>query len=139
MREHLTAGLRRTMTTMVTVITPISTPEPPGPATPGMERRQLLDVGDRWIGWVRTTPGMAGGWHHHGDRDTYIFVSRGALIVEFGPGGRESVTMSAGEMGYVPPRTVHREITPVGEAAEAFAIRLGSGPQNVNVDAPDPE
>ena len=88
----------------VTVITPIAMPEPPGPPTPGMERRQVLDEGDRWIGWVRTTPGMASGWHHHGDRDTYIFVGRGTLIVEFGPGGRESVTMSAGEMGYVPPR-----------------------------------
>jgi hypothetical protein len=45
--------------------------------------------------------------------------------------------MAAGEMGYVPPRTVHREVTLPGEAAEAFAIRLGGGPQTVNVDGPD--
>jgi mannose-6-phosphate isomerase-like protein (cupin superfamily) len=120
------------------VISPKDAPQPPGPPTPGMERRQLLDEQDRWIGWVQTTPGMAGGWHYHGDRDTYVFMTRGSLIVEFGPGGKEQVTMSAGEVGFVPPRAVHREITGEGEPAEAFIIRLGSGPQNINVDAPDP-
>jgi hypothetical protein len=45
------------------VISPGDAAAPPGPATPGMDRRQLLDEADRWIGWVGTTPGMAGGWH----------------------------------------------------------------------------
>lgn len=110
----------------------------PGPPTSGMDRRQLVHEGDRWIGWVKTTPAMAGGWHHHGDRDTYIFMTSGALTVDFGPAGRERITMSAGDFGYVPPRTVHRETTAAGEGAEAFIVRIGSGPQNVNVDGPDP-
>lgn len=104
-----------------------------------MDRRQLLDEEDRWIGWVQTTPGVAGGWHHHGDRDTFVFMTRGALVVEFGLGGSESITLGAGEVGLIPPRTVHREITTDDASAEAFVMRLGSGPQNVNVDAPDRE
>jgi mannose-6-phosphate isomerase-like protein (cupin superfamily) len=103
-----------------------------------MDRRELVDEGDRWIGWVQTTPDLAGGWHHHGDRDTYIFMTSGLLTVDFGPGGRESITMSAGDCGFVPPRTVHRETTGPGEGATAFLVRLGTGPQNVNVDGPDP-
>ena len=51
------------------VVHPADAGVAPGPPT-GMDRRQLVDVGDRWVGWVRTTPGMAGGWHHQGDRDT---------------------------------------------------------------------
>jgi uncharacterized RmlC-like cupin family protein len=120
------------------VIHPSDAASAPGPPTPGMNRRQLLDEANRWIGWVQTTAGLAGGWHHHGDRDTYVFMTRGSLVVEFGPGGSDSVTMSAGDLGFVPPRMIHREITTDDGPAEAFVIRLGTGPQNVNVDAPDP-
>jgi hypothetical protein len=50
------------------VVHPGDAPTAPGTPTPGMDRRQLVDEGDRWIGWVQTTPDLAGGWHHHGDR-----------------------------------------------------------------------
>lgn len=112
---------------------------PPGPQTSGMERRQLLEHGDLWIGWVCTDPGVASGWHHHGDRDTYIFMTAGSITIEFGPGGRTSITPSAGELGYVPPNTVHREVTGSDGPGIAFVVRIGSGPQNVNVDGPDPD
>jgi uncharacterized RmlC-like cupin family protein len=103
-----------------------------------MDRRQLLDEGDLWIGFVRTDPGMAGGWHYHGDRDTYIFTLSGRLVVEFGPGGSEEIVLARGDFGYVPPRTVHREVTGPDGPVEAFVVRIGSGPQNVNVEGPDP-
>jgi uncharacterized RmlC-like cupin family protein len=111
---------------------------PPGPQTPGMERRQLLEHEDRWIGWVRTEPGVASGWHHHGDRDTYIFPLAGTITIEYGAGGRERMMLTAGDVGFVPAQTVHREITGAELAGEAFVLRIGSGPQNVNVDGPDP-
>jgi uncharacterized RmlC-like cupin family protein len=103
-----------------------------------MDRRQLLDQDDRWAGWVRTAPGVAGGWHHHGDRDTYFFMIGGSLAVEFGPAGRQKVNASVGDLGFVPAGVVHREITGPDGPAEAFLLRIGTGPQNVNVDGPDP-
>jgi uncharacterized RmlC-like cupin family protein len=112
--------------------------QPSGPQTPGMERRQLLEHEDRWIGWVRTAPGTASGWHHHGDRDTYILMTSGSIIIEFGPGGRDRIEPGAGDVGYVPPQTVHREITAGAVPGEAFVVRIGTGLQNVNVDGPDP-
>jgi mannose-6-phosphate isomerase-like protein (cupin superfamily) len=110
----------------------------PGPPTPGMDRRQLLDQDDRWAGWVRTDPGVAGGWHYHGDRDTYFFMIGGSLTVEFGPAGTQSVKAFAGDLGFVPAGVVHRETTGPEGPAEAFLLRIGTGPQNVNVDGPDP-
>lgn len=105
-----------------------------------MDRRQLLDRGDdRWVGWVRTEAALAGGWHHHGDRDSYIYVLRGALAIEFGPGGRERIEAGAGDFIFNPARMVHREITAPGDPAELFVVRVGPGPQNVNVDGTDPE
>ena len=112
---------------------------PPGPPTPGMERRQLFNHLDRWVGWVRTDAGFAGGWHHHGDRDSYIYVLRGRVRIEYGPGGRDEVRAAAGDFVFNPGRMVHREITEPGEPAEFFVVRVGSGPQNVNVDGPDPD
>jgi uncharacterized RmlC-like cupin family protein len=102
-----------------------------------MDRRQLLDHADCWVGWVRTDAGLAGGWHHHGARDSYIYVLRGRVTIEYGPGGREQVTAVAGDFIFNPARMVHREITAPDDPAELFVVRVGTGPQNVNVDAPD--
>jgi uncharacterized RmlC-like cupin family protein len=113
-------------------------PIAPGPPTPGMERRQILDHATAWVGWVRTDAGLAGGWHHHGDRDTYVYLVSGSITIEYGPGGREQVHAEAGDLIFNPARMVHRETTTPEGPAEAFVVRVGSGPQNVNVEGPDP-
>jgi uncharacterized RmlC-like cupin family protein len=111
--------------------------QPPGEQTPGMERRQLLDHGDRWVGWVRTEPGVASAWHHHADRDTYVFITEGAISIDYGPGGLEAIAVATGDVAFIPARTVHREVTSADSAAQAFVVRIGTGPQNVNVDGPE--
>jgi uncharacterized RmlC-like cupin family protein len=104
-----------------------------------MDRRELLQRDDSWVGWVRTDPGLAGGWHHHGEHDSHIFLLRGSVTIEFGPGGRERVTAAAGDYIFNPARIVHREITEAGDPAELFVVRVGRGSQTVNVDGPDPD
>jgi uncharacterized RmlC-like cupin family protein len=113
-------------------------PVAPGPPTPGMDRRQILDHANVWVGWVRTDAGLAGGWHHHGDRDTYVYVVSGTLTIDYGPGGRDQVRAAAGDLIFNPARMVHRETTTPEGLAEVFVVRVGPGPQNVNVDGPDP-
>jgi uncharacterized RmlC-like cupin family protein len=103
-----------------------------------MDRRQLLDDGDRWIGWVRTDAGVAGGWHHHGNRDSYVYVISGSIDVEFGPGGRERVTAGPGDVVVNPHDVIHREVTGPEAPAELFVVRVGPGPLTVNVEGPDP-
>src|ERR687892_45889 len=104
---------------------------PPGPPTLGMDRRQLLDEGERWIGWVETEPGIAGGWHHHGDRDSYVFILQGEIAIDSGPAGRHRVVASKGDLVVNPARVVHREVTGPGEPAQALVVRIGPGPLNV--------
>jgi uncharacterized RmlC-like cupin family protein len=103
-----------------------------------MERRQIRDDPTTWVGWVQAEAGLAGGWHHHGDRDSYIYVLSGGVRIEYGPAGGEQVTAAAGDFIFNPARMVHREITDPDAAAEFFVVRVGTGPQNVNVDGPDP-
>jgi uncharacterized RmlC-like cupin family protein len=59
------------------------------------------------------------------------------VTIEYGPAGREQVTAMAGDFIFNPARTVHREITTPDGPAELFVVRVGTGPQNVNVDGPD--
>jgi uncharacterized RmlC-like cupin family protein len=106
--------------------------------TAGMERRQLLSDEDRWVGIVRTEPGIAGGWHHHADHDSYIYVVRGSLRIEFGPGAGDRIDAGAGDLIVNPARTVHREITPPGPTSvELLVVRIGGGPDTVNVAGPE--
>jgi uncharacterized RmlC-like cupin family protein len=110
----------------------------PGPPTPGMDRRQVLDHPNAWVGWVRTDAGVPSGWHHHGDRDTYLYVISGRLTIDYGPGGRDQVEATAGDVIFNPGHMVHRETTTLEGPVEAFVVRVGSGPQNVNAEGPDP-
>jgi uncharacterized RmlC-like cupin family protein len=88
---------------------------------------------------VRADAGTVIGWHHHGDRDSYIYVVSGGITIEYGPGGRERVTAAAGDFILSPARVVHRETMARDAPAEFFVVRVGTGPQNVNVDGPDPD
>lgn len=109
----------------------------PGPATAGMERREILVDGDRWIGWVKTDAGMAGGWHHHAERDSYVYVISGSIDVEFGPGGNERVTGRPGDVIVNPRGVIHREVTGSDGPAELLVMRVGPGPLTVNVEGPE--
>jgi uncharacterized RmlC-like cupin family protein len=109
----------------------------PGQPTPDTERRAQWEREGRWAAWIRNEAGGVSGWHHHADNETYVYVSRGTLTMDFGPGGAEAVVARGGDFIVVPPHTIHRETTGPDEDLEAFVIRIGGEPEHVNVDGPD--
>ena len=110
----------------------------PAEGTAAMHRKSALDQEGLWAGTVVTDAGMDSGWHHHGDNSSVIYVLRGRIRIDFGPGGGESVEGSDGDFILVPPRSVHRETTP-GEPVHGVVFRAGSGQILFNVDGPEPE
>lgn len=110
----------------------------PGPPTPGMTRHRAIETGGMWSGYVRTEPGMASGWHHHGEFESSIFVVSGAVRMEYGPGGARALVAGPGDFLFVPRGVVHREINPAGEPADIIVTRSGHGESTVNVEGPDP-
>jgi uncharacterized RmlC-like cupin family protein len=108
----------------------------PGPPTPGMERLQAFATDGHWSGSARTEPGMMSGWHHHGEYESVIYVLTGALRMEFGPGGADTVEAGPGDFVFVPRGAVHRESNPTGEVAEIIVFRSGHGESTFNVDGP---
>ena len=107
--------------------------------TPGMHRRRAIEAPGLWAGLVDTAPGATSGWHHHGEHETSLYVVRGRMRLEFGPGGRALVEAGPGEFLHVPAGTVHRESNPDSGTATAVIARAGSGATTVNVDGPLPE
>jgi len=106
--------------------------------TPGMRRQLAFTAPGLWAGLVHTESGAASGWHHHGDHETLLYVVSGAMRLEFGAGGADSVLAGPGEFIHVPAHTVHRELNPGDEVSTAVIARAGDGgPPTVNVDGPD--
>lgn len=120
----------------VLVVTP--TARTPGPTTPGMDRQQAFATDGTWSGSVRTEPGMVSGWHHHGEYETVIYVLTGALKMEFGPNGSNTLEARPGDFVYVPKGTVHREGNPSAEPADLIVVRAGVGESTVNLEGPAP-
>jgi uncharacterized RmlC-like cupin family protein len=123
------------MSTGVRLIPPEARTE--GTATAGMAREEAVATGHMWAGLVRTAAGMVSGWHHHGAYETTIFVTSGALLMEFGPRGAESFEAKPGDFVYVARGAIHRESNPSDEEARIVVVRSGSGDPVINVDGPD--
>lgn len=111
--------------------------EMPTPTMSGVERRERFGRKGSWADWIRNVAGDVSGWHHHAANDTYVYVSRGSVTIEFGPAGAQSVLARAGDFFIVPSGTIHREVTSPDTDLEAFVIRLGGEPEHVSVEGPE--
>lgn len=111
--------------------------ELPNEQTAGMHRGQAFATDEHWVGLVRTEPGEWSGWHHHGDHETYFYVLKGRIELEFRTGDDDAtIGADRSEFAHVPSRLVHRERTAPGEPGEIILVRIGHGPTVVNVDDP---
>ncbi|HEX8098817.1 MAG TPA: cupin domain-containing protein [Actinomycetota bacterium] len=106
-------------------------------STPGMIREAAVSTDRMWAGLVRTEPGMASGWHHHGEYESVIYVASGRLRMEFGSGGADVEEAGPGDFLFVPKGAIHRETNPLEEEGTLIAARSGTGPPVINVDGPE--
>ncbi len=110
----------------------------PGGATPGLVREIALEGDDAVLIHSTAEGGIVSAWHHHGEHNTYGYLVSGDLRFEYGPGGKQSVDIHAGEYFYVPAGVIHRDINPNKDVMQdAIIMRTGSGPENFNVDGPE--
>jgi uncharacterized RmlC-like cupin family protein len=104
--------------------------------TQGMSREEAVRTARMWAGIAKTDGGTFSGWHHHGGYESVIHVLRGALQLEFGPGGRDRLDAGPGDTVYVAPGEIHREGNPGAETSEIVVVRSGEGEIVVNVAGP---
>ena len=90
-----------------------------------------------WIGVLELAPGAASGWHHHGDWDSFAYVIDGVLRWEYGPGGSASLEIAAGDVGRMPARLVHRDVSASDVSLRLVLFRTGQGELTIDVPGPD--
>ena len=104
--------------------------------TAGMVREEALRTASLWTGVVFTEAGRFSSWHHHGAYESVIYVVRGTVQLECGPGGKTTLHARPGDCIYVPRAEIHREGNDGLEESEIVVIRSGSGELVVNVAGP---
>ena len=103
--------------------------------TPGMLRKEIFADDNCWVGFVQTEPESIGGWHHHGEYNTFVCVIKGFIIIDFGGSNQKSVHGSEGNALFVPKGLIHREKTPSSEKGLVMVIRVGKGNPVINVES----
>ena len=107
--------------------------------TVGMVREEAIQTPHLWAGIARTEPGMTSNWHHHGEWETIAYVIKGAVQLEFGPGGRGKVRGEPGDYIYIPKGEIHRESNPTEGEQALVIVRFGGGTVVINVEGPPEE
>lgn len=107
--------------------------------TSGVVRSLAFETENALVVRSRVAGGITTDWHHNGDRHVYGYVVEGRAVLEYGPGGADSLEADAGDFVYVPPRTIRRVVNPTDEEWVIVITFVGSGPPAVTVDGPEPE
>jgi uncharacterized RmlC-like cupin family protein len=102
--------------------------------TAGMIRKEIFANDESWVGFVETEPQSVGGWHHHGNYNTFVSVISGSIVIDFGENDQKSVEARAGEAIYIPKGLVHREKNLSSEKGIVFVIRIGNGTPVININ-----
>ncbi len=110
--------------------------------TSGMKREAAISpelTGNKtiWVGLVTTPPGVRGGWHHHGDCESAIYVVSGRARFRWGKNGEESAEVSAGNFLAVPPNLIHHEEALGDEPFVGVVARGCTNTITVNVEGPE--
>jgi mannose-6-phosphate isomerase-like protein (cupin superfamily) len=106
-------------------------------ATKGIVRDVAFESDTVLFARSRIPGGTTSGWHHHGKRDVHGFIVAGRLRIDYGPGGKKSIEVAAGDSFHIPVGLVHRDVNP-DPRQEALVVNLmiGKGPPVVNVPNP---
>ena len=102
----------------------------------GVAGEQAFHHDGAWVGFLNLEPGASSPWHHHGEWDSYAYVTQGVLRWEFGDDGGDSIEVGAGDVGHMPAWIVHRDVSVGAENLAMALFRAGDGPLTIDVDGP---
>ena len=99
-----------------------------------MKRGQAFAHDGVWCGYAEFPGGANTGWHHHGDYATYAHITDGEMLIEFGPGGGESVVAGRATPSTSRGTSCTETVAPQGSAG--FVVRTGGEGATVRTTNP---
>lgn len=73
---------------------------------------ELVGADHLWMGMTILEPGSTIGAHHHGDRETGMYVVAGKLRLRWGHRLESTAELEVGDVAFLPPQLPHEEINP---------------------------
>lgn len=89
-----------------------------------------------WVGVLELEPGATSGWHHHGEWDSYAYVLEGVLRWEYGARAEKAIEVAPGDVGRMPARLVHRDVSAGNQTLRLVLFRTGHGELTIDVPGP---
>jgi len=74
------------------------------------------------MGMTILEPGVATGPHHHGDRETGIYLVSGRLRLRSGPRLESVAELEVGDLAFLPPYLPHEEVNPSPDEAAVWVV-----------------
>jgi uncharacterized RmlC-like cupin family protein len=74
------------------------------------------------VGMTILEPGVATGPHHHGDRETAVYLVAGRLSLHSGPRLESVAELEVGDLVFLPPYLPHEEMNPSSEEAAVWVV-----------------
>lgn len=109
----------------------------PGVSTPGIARQKAFDGENVTVSQSTIAARVISKWHHHGERTLFGYLISGQLRFDYGPGGKESVELAAGDYFRIPAGVVHRDVNTSGSVeAVVVAVLVGKGPTVIDTPGP---
>jgi uncharacterized RmlC-like cupin family protein len=73
---------------------------------------ELVGAEKLWVGMTILEPGTATGPHHHGDRETGVYLVAGRIRLQWGTRLESVDELEVGDLAFVPPYLPHEEVNP---------------------------
>ena len=106
---------------------------------------ELVGADKLWVGMTILEPGTRTGPHHHGDRETGVYLVAGQVRLRWGARLESESDLEVGDLAFVPPYLPHEEVNLSADEPAMWVVVWNDGqafvpltPDADGVYGPDP-
>ena len=83
---------------------------------------ELVGADHLWMGMTVLEPGAAISPHHHGDRESGVYLVAGRLRLRWGPRLESTAELEVGDLAFLPPYLPHEEVNPSPDESAVWLV-----------------
>jgi uncharacterized RmlC-like cupin family protein len=83
---------------------------------------ELVGSDHLWMGMAVLEPGTVIPPHHHGDRESGVYLVAGRLRLRWGPRLESTAELAVGDLAFLPPYMPHEEMNPDPDESAVWLV-----------------